>query len=88
MGQYVQYVLAGGGGAERYQQKFSWFNFRYITLNATMLGPGFVPGLGAVTAHRVGSDTTGSAHASPDHIGGPSDSGWCAVSRTLTSRTF
>ena len=60
----VEYILSGNGSAtspEVYRPKFCYFNFRYVTLNVSGLGPGFVPHLGTVTALRIGSDTTGNA---------------------------
>ena len=57
----VEYILSGNG-TEVYRQRFCWFNFRYVTLNISSLGAGFVPSLDTVTAFRVGSDTTGSQY--------------------------
>ena len=60
----VEYILSGNGSAaspEVYRPKFCYFNFRYVTLNVSGLGPGFAPHLGTVTALRIGSDTTGNA---------------------------
>lgn len=70
----VEYILSGnatsGGGTEEvYRQKFCWFNFRYITLNASSLGAEWTPSLETVTAYRIGSDTTGAQYADPKHIG-------------------
>eukprot|EP01044_Picomonas_judraskeda_P007126 COSAG03_NODE_748_length_6004_cov_3.279255_5_plen_474_part_00 len=69
----VEYILAGNGSPEVYQQRFCWFNFRYITLNASSLGPNWTPSLATVTAYRVGSDTTGSQYAKREHIGNEAD---------------
>jgi len=40
----VEYILSGNG-SESYSPRFCWFNFRYVTLNVSSLGPSFLPTL-------------------------------------------